>query len=374
MTKTVIILGASYTGVGIAHSLLKRTQKEVTDLKVVLVSTTTHMYWNLASVRAIVPGQLSDDKIFQDIQSGFKQYPSGSFEFVHGRATGINPDANTVTISTESGESTKDYDHLVISTGSRTVGDVPWKASLEGYEKTKSLLHEYQNKVKEAKSIVIAGAGPTGVETSGEIAFEFGKGKEVTLITSGKSVLADLPASVVKVATNELQNLGVKIVAETKVQGSVTKPDGKTELTLSTGEKLVTDLYLPTVGVIPNTEYVPSKLLNDHGDVVVDEYLHAKNTSNIWAAGDVVDIQPSQMKYATDQSKALSKNLDLVLKGKAPEIYKFDGAPIIAVTIGRSKATGRSGNMKLPSLLIWWIKGRTLFTEKLPKYISGAEF
>lgn len=68
------------------------------------------------------------------------------------------------------------------------MGDVPWKASLEGYEKTKSLLHEYQNKVKAAKSIIIAGAGPTGVETAGEIAFEYGKGKEVTLVCAVSSI------------------------------------------------------------------------------------------------------------------------------------------------------------------------------------------
>lgn len=47
---------------------------------------------------------------------------------------------------------------------------------------------------------------------------------------------------------------------------------------------------------------------------------------------------------------------------------------MIAVTLGRSKGTGHMGTMKFPSIMVWFIKGRSIFTEKLPKYVSGAEF
>jgi hypothetical protein len=48
---------------------------------------------------------------------------------------------------------------LVLATGSRTIGDVPWKSSLAGYEATRDGLHKVQEQVKVAKSIVIGGAG-----------------------------------------------------------------------------------------------------------------------------------------------------------------------------------------------------------------------
>jgi NADH dehydrogenase FAD-containing subunit len=44
------------------------------------------------------------------------------------------------------------------------------------------VLHEYQEKVRQAKHIVIAGAGATGVETACELAFEYKGSKEVIIV------------------------------------------------------------------------------------------------------------------------------------------------------------------------------------------------
>ncbi|CAG8983845.1 hypothetical protein HYALB_00005483 [Hymenoscyphus albidus] len=367
-------VGASFVGISIAHNLLKHTLSGVKDLKVVLVGPNTHIYWNLASVRAVVPGALSDDKMFAEIAPGFKQYPSASYELIQGTATGVDSTAKTVSIQTPSGVKEQTYTQLVIATGSRTASEnIPWKQSIEGTEKTKQLLHEYQEKVQAAKNIVVVGAGPTGVETAAELAFEYKGSKEITLITGGATILPGLPASVIKVAENQLKSMKIKIVVNTKVTDSAVK-DGKTELTLSTGSNMTTDLYLPTIGIIPNTEFLPASIKDTKGDVNVNEFLQVKAVDGVWAAGDVVSIQPKQMAFAAEQAKALAKNLGLVLKNQKPVAYKSDTAPMIAVTLGKSKGTGRMGNMKLPSIMVWFVKGRTLFTEKLPKYASGSEF
>lgn len=162
--------------------------------------------------------------------------------------------------------------------------------------------------------------GATGVETAAELGFEFGKNKEITLvrlrslhphetsrtnkiqITNGSQLLVGAPAHVAKFAENELKKLHVKTVKETKITSINTTPSSKTELTLSNGDKMVVDLYLPTIGVIPNTEYVPKNLLNGKGDVMVDQFLRVKNAPDVWAAGDVVDCQPSQFVYAGTSS------------------------------------------------------------------------
>jgi hypothetical protein len=52
------------------------------------------------------------------------------------------------------------------------------------------------------------------------------------------------------------------------------------------------------------------------------------------------------------QAKALAKNLDLVVRGQQPVVYSTDTPPVIAVTLGRSKGTGRRGNMKFPSIIV----------------------
>lgn len=376
MTKTILILGASYAGLTVAHTLLKKTFTSVKDYKVVLVSPTTHFYLNLASVRAIVPGQIPDEKIFGEIASGFKHYPKSSFQFILGTASRLDPTTKSVSISTSTGEMKQEYDILVLATGSRYIGDAaPWKSSLKGYETTKELLHKTQGQVKAARSIVVGGAGPTGVESAAELGFEYGKTKDITLITAGNELLiGSLPANIAKGAEKQLRGMNIKVIKGTKVTDATITAEGKTELKLSDGSKKTVDLYLPTVGVVPNSDYIPKTLLNEKGEVKVDDFLRVKDVENVWAAGDIIDLEPSQIIYAEKQATALVKNLDLQLKGKDLVAYTYGGSRMLGLSLGRSKATGANGNMKLPSIMIWYFKGRTLGTENLPKYITGSKF
>lgn len=105
-------------------------------------------------------------------------------EFVIGIATKLDITSKSVTISTKDGERDQTYEILIIATGSRAKEDIvlPWYSSTSGYEATRDTLHKYQEAVKNAKTIVIGGGGPTGVELAGEVGFEFGKNKEITLV------------------------------------------------------------------------------------------------------------------------------------------------------------------------------------------------
>jgi NADH dehydrogenase FAD-containing subunit len=263
------------------------------------------------------------NQVFLEIQPGFKHYPKNSFEFIVGAASAIDTTAKTVTVTSASGESSQPYDILVIATGTRTQGDLPWKASLGGYQATKDVLHKFREQVKGAKSIVVAGGGPTGVEVTGELGYEYGKTKEITIITAAPELCHDcLPVNIARGAEKELQKLGVKITKGVKVTSSTATADGKTELVLDNGEKKLVDLYLPTVGLIPNSEFIPKTLLDDKGHVVVDEFLRVKDVENVWAVGDISNASPSQFVYLQKQIPAITKNLDLVIKGKQPLEYK----------------------------------------------------
>lgn len=121
--------------------------------------------------------------MFAEIAPGFSEYPPSSFEFVLGTAISMDAIAKSVIVKDVSGtETIQIYDTLVIATGSHTIGEVPWKGAASGYEQTKELLHRFRERVANAKSIVVGGAGPTGVETAGELGFEFGKTKNIILV------------------------------------------------------------------------------------------------------------------------------------------------------------------------------------------------
>jgi NADH dehydrogenase FAD-containing subunit len=178
--KIIVILGSSFAGVNTAHRLLKRASK-TSDVKIILVGPNTHLFWNLAVPRAVVPGQFSDDKLFGAIAPGFKQYSTDRFEFIIGTAERLDLTSKYVAVRTDNGEKVISFDILILATGSRTKGDIPFKGR-GSYEDTRNALHDLQNKVKNATSIVIGGAGATGVETAGELGFEYRMGKKITLV------------------------------------------------------------------------------------------------------------------------------------------------------------------------------------------------
>lgn len=236
-----------------------------------------------------MPGQIKDEQIFQSLEKALQRYPDESYELIIGSAEKVDFGAKTVQVSSAGGGAgrTLSYDQLVLATGSRNPSpDVPWKAT-GSYEEAVKTLHQTADRVKAAKHIVVAGAGSTGVEVAGELGYEYGKGgKEVVLLSAEADILGgDIAAPA---ARHELTKLGVKIRGEARVAGTKTLASGKTEVSLASGETIVTDLYLPTMGLIPNSEYIDAKYLNEKKNVIVDEFFTVKGAKDVWAAGDIV--------------------------------------------------------------------------------------
>ncbi|KAK4160779.1 hypothetical protein QBC43DRAFT_110965 [Cladorrhinum sp. PSN259] len=374
MVQTIVILGGSLGGLHVAHALLKKNNK---DIKVILVSKNSHFYWNIASVRAIIPNQIKDEDILRPLSSALSRYPAESYELVIGTATSADFDAKSVTISSYSNESsTIAYDQLVVATGARYADETPtpWKAS-DSYEAVLSNLHDTASRAAKAQHIVVAGAGATGVEVAGELAYEWGKTKDIILLSAGDKVLGNDIAG--PAATNELKKLNVTIKYNSRVVGINTSslPEGKTEIELESGEKLTADLYLPTTGMIPNTEYIPQQHLDvTRKTVLVDEFLRVEGVAsqNVWAVGDVVSKPRAGFMITQKQAASAAKNIELVLAGKQPLPAKGVPVDILACAVGRGRGAGRMGGIRLPSFGVWVAKGRTLGLQMVGGYIDGS--
>lgn len=93
-------------------------------------------------------------------------------------------------------------------------------------------------------------------------------------------------------------------------------------------------MYIPTFGLLPNSRYVPIKFLNAGGFVTVDEFLNVKGKGNgidtaslkdVWALGDVSDLEYAQFVSCDKQSVYLAKNVILALRAdnnRPPLPYK----------------------------------------------------
>ncbi|KAH8589385.1 hypothetical protein B0O99DRAFT_655527 [Bisporella sp. PMI_857] len=370
MVKHIVIVGGSYIGVGIAHRILKVKEK-LEPFKITLVSRDTDLYWNMAAPRGLVPGQIATDKIFHPIAPGFAKFKKEQFEFVVASATAIDFDAKKLTVSGDGGERAIDYDYVILATGSYAKEDTPFK-SVGSTEATKKVYHEFQEKVKKAKHIVVAGAGVTGCEFAGELAYNYGNEKKVVLIASGPTVLDGTPESMQNLATKELLKLKIDVQVSARVRSQTPTADDRIELTLSNGEKLITDLYVPTFGVTPNSSYVPSKYLNENGYIICEpELLKVKGAKDAYAAGDVSDVEWPQFITGDKQAAHLAKNFTQILSGKPQIPYKVATSRFMGVSIGKKAGTAHFGTYKVPSFIVVWAR-KNLFIDNAIPTVTGS--
>jgi len=383
--QTIVILGAGFTGLPLAHKLLTYTAPK-TSLKIIIVSPSSKFYWNLAATRGIIPGAIPDSQLFLPIEPGLARYPSDQWDFVHGKATSIDPDSNTVQILLNDGEKrTITYGQLVIATGSYiNGGDLPLKL-VGTATATITALHILQGRIGGAKSIVIAGAGPTGVEVAGELASFYGKNKKVTLVSSSEHVLAgsNVLPSLASGVERDLKGLGVEIMANTRVvkaETRVTAAGGPTnDLNLSTGASLTADVYLSLFGLTANTGFLPHHLLGENGNVRLDQNMRVKGTTNIWGIGDVGDMEPKQVTNTDGQIIYLAGVLDQVMAGKTTAAggllkeYKPLNKTMIFLSLGPKYAAGQVGGWRLWAWLVNYVKGRRIFVDTAPDYVNGKK-
>ncbi|KAI4862195.1 FAD/NAD(P)-binding domain-containing protein [Hypoxylon rubiginosum] len=399
-TKTVVVLGAGVAGLSLAHFLVSRILPEQPDLRVVLVSPLTHFYFNLASVRFVLPGRgppMAEDRYLFPIAERFAGYPHADrFRFIAGAATSLHPESNSVTVkpNDEAKEEEIAYHTLVIATGTSYAGGMPWKA-LGSTDQTRAAVAQLQSQIGSASSIVVGGAGATGVEFSGELGAAYAKKglKKITLLSADPLPLEPrLKDSVRQTAKKELEKLGVEFVGGARMvsvtpaaggSGSssdkdkkdiaieVTSADGKTKTT----KTVTADLFVPTYGVVYNTSFAPPSMHSpaSPGRLLQDPDLRARGHRNVFVLGDAGSLEPAQAVTAEAQARHLMKQFRTYLAGGTIETYYTPAKDkvMFGLTVGPDRGTGQVGTFQPPSLLIWWLKGRYLGTNHAANYAAG---
>ncbi|KAI0405202.1 putative FAD binding protein [Xylaria palmicola] len=398
MTRTVVVLGAGQVGLPIAHYLLRRTAERHPDLRVVLVSPHDTFYWKIASVRFALPDQMGEDRYMYPLAEQFAAYPPARFELVVGAAEALDPERNVVGVRVGAeGEGKEagggelreiEYHTLIVATGSRYRDDMPWK-ELGSSAQTRAAIAGLRAAIRDARSIVVAGAGLTGVEFAGELGSAYGKAglKEITLVGADTLPLEKqrLKQSVRETAKHELEKLGVKYiggakVTTTKTAGGGGDDDASGTVTLTradgTAETLAADLVVPAAGVVPNTAFAPASMRGGGGAApgllrqAAD--LRSPGHDNVFVLGDAGDLQPAQAAHADAQARHLMTQFDAYFAGRPVRPYAFDPSGTrVAFTVGRDRGTGQVGSWQLWSIVVWWLKGRHLGTDTAAAYARG---
>src|SRR5262249_5476497 len=156
---------------------------------------------------------------------------------------------------------------LIIAVGSHHSSNV-WKLNeAQDLGASVEALKDMHGKIKEARSIVIAGGGPVSIETSGEIMtwFTGANVKDVTLVTAAPKLLPNLKhPDLPELAAARLKSVGVKVRANSKVEKVEKAKDGYS-ISLAGGDVLKADLYIDATGVHPNSAFLPDDIKDERG-------------------------------------------------------------------------------------------------------------
>ncbi|KAF1358884.1 FAD/NAD(P)-binding domain-containing protein [Lizonia empirigonia] len=394
-TETILILGGSFAGISAAHYALKHTipqlpQKENVTYNVTLVNPSKDLFWRFAAPRALVSKRMMPrDQIFYPIEPAFT-YAFPKFKFVQGTATRVDSAGQSVSVETVDGEQQSiPYAALIIATGFSTPSPLFTQATDRAA--LEALYDSFQKGLKTAKTVIIGGGGPIGVETAGEVA-EILNGRpgfmgaapknpkaQVTLVCADKKLLPVLRESIGKTAEGFLQKLGCSVIYNTCVVSTnkaSSEAGAKTQVELSTGETLEADIYIDATGIKPNTSFLPKDWLDKRERVACNpnslRVEHESAGPRVYVVGDVgsytrggvMDLILAVPVVMTNLKQDLTTHLDgTVFAGDRhyePNLKEQQICPI-----GTQKGVGAFNGFKVPSQMVWMIKGRDYLISQL---------
>ena len=404
--RNIVILGGSYAGMSTAHYLLKHAVPQLHDkmaYQVIIVSAASQAMCRPACPRALISDEMfPQEKLFVSIPEAFEQYPKGNFRFIHGTATSLDHEKRTVSVYLANADTEQlDFHALVIATGAST------PSPLLGLNQSEAFLRESWNTFRKvlttAKSIIIAGGGPAGIETAGELG-EYLNGRagwfkssldnpkvSITVITSGSQILPALRPALAKKAEDYLAKVGVVVIKNARVPKVEPSSPGtedvaaKAKLVLDNGEILHADLYIPATGTKPNTSFIHKALLTADGRVQTNASTLRVDVAGprIYAVGDVASYARPAVHLILNAIPVLCANIkrDLLLaSGKdgssidVDRTFKEDTRETQMVPIGRSKGVGAAMGFALPSFMVWLIKGRDYWLWTTGGLWSGKQW
>lgn len=199
--------------------------------------------------------------------------------------------------------------------------------------------------------IVVVGGGATGVETAAELAvYARALAKKhgvdpsfvtIDLIHSGSRLMSLLSEEESELIRLRLYTLGVNIFLNRRVMKE------ELEQVYLKDMEMKTKTLIWSAGVSPHPMYAHTEGLtvDERGRVPVDEYLRAKNISNVYIVGDgAVSPYGGMAQTAVRDGTYAASHIAASMRGEsiAPYVPK---KPSYVIPVGPSWAIGKLGNM-----------------------------
>ena len=364
MCKKIVVVGGGAGGLELVIKLARRFKKN-DDIEVTLIDCNpTHIWKPL--LHEIATGSLNSN---HDETSYLMLARKYRFAFVLGRVDRIDSDTGCVHIQPTTDDKgieivaarNVDYYRLVLSVGSLcndfgTPGVEKHCLLLDTRAQAERFHQQFLNQLHKIHansddtrrlSLVIVGAGATGVELAADLhnvakrlpeygfnAFSSDR-LRVMIVEAAPLILAQLPERVSNSVTRELQKIGVEIRTDTMVSAI----ESDAVLTKS-GDKISADLVVWAAGIKAPEFIAQSVLPTDHiGRVRVDTHLQVEGSDAIFAIGDccacpLIDakdsggkeegkVVPPRAQSAHQMAAVAYKNIVADLAGKPMKSFRY---------------------------------------------------
>ncbi|CEG63917.1 hypothetical protein RMATCC62417_00983 [Rhizopus microsporus] len=373
--KNIVILGGGFAGVGVARGL----EKELADARddqyrIILIEKKNHFYHSIGGLRAAVIDW--SDRVIIPYTNLFK---NNKHRVIQASAEKLERDHVILDREVDTFGSSVPFAYLVIATG--TAYHAPAKSYTDDMEGTRDSLVQFRQQVKSAKSILIAGGGPVGIEFAGEVRDVY-KDKKIILLHSQDRLLSGSTSNLKlsQKAHNLLLKNNVQVVLNDRIiaesNSSVYKPEnGVVETKL--GQRFTgIDMVFLAFGNRPNTYWLKN---SDLGASIVSDtgYVKVKSTyqvdhpdiKHVFVLGDAADFDESKHAYRTkNQSVAVIKNVvQMAIHNASPDVEHKKDFDVMFVTFGKKQGVGLLpffGGWVVGSFIVGMLKSGSLFIEK----------
>jgi NADH dehydrogenase FAD-containing subunit len=330
----VVIIGGGYGGTAVAKALDK-------NFDVTLLEKREWFFHNAGALRAAVDAEWLR-KLFIPYDHLLKRG-----QVVNQRVVEATPQA----VNLEDGRQLP-FDYLVLATGSSY--PFPAKMASDKVAESQVAVRRVNERIARAKSILLIGAGPVGIELAGEIASRY-PGKLITLLDGGDRLLPTFHPELGERLYQGLRQLGVRVLfgerlvnvpAETNASGPE-QPPMQTYLTQK-GTEIKADVHFICFGLQLNTQYLQSQLgstLDERNQVKVNRHLQVPGYEHIFAVGDIANTREAKLITTTSaHAKIVAVNIAHLAAGDQNLVdYQPKSAATIVVPLG---TTG--GAVQLP--------------------------
>lgn len=368
----IIVIGGGYGGLRAVENLAKHQNNQIT-----LLDKNAYHFMQ-TDVYELIANEKDFAKVSVDLYtycSGF----DGNVSFYKQEVDDIDFENKKVITAVQRFS----YDYLIIAVGARTKF-VKSINGLKEYAHGVKALHRAMyfkqkfemslfKKVQESGitckplSIVVAGAGLSGVEIAAQMA-SFAKEfycennflcrkLNIILVSSSKQILKGLDSFLVEKSQKRLYDLEVVIKSQTRVI-SLTKES----VTLSSGETISMDFMIFAGGIEPNgLIYKLDLAKNERGFLNINESLQANGKKEVFAIGDCATlynkgefIAPTA-DVAEQMADICSENIMHIGKNQELKEHNIRSRGII-IALGRRYAAGKVFNVHISGYLAFIMK------------------